>query len=481
MSQGNLAKNTTFFTAAMAIQKILSFVYFIIVARFIGVENTGRYSFALSFTTIFAIFLDFGLTQILIRETARDRSHSQKYLANVLGLKILCSLAVYVLVVVIINLMNYPLLTRQLVYVSGLVMLLDSFSLSFYGVLRGHQNLRYESLGVILNQFIVLLCGVTVLIMHWGLVPLIGAYLIGSLFNFLYSSSLLKIKFGIFTNFSWDKTIIKKILKLALPFAIAGFFVRLYSSMDMILLSKLSTDRALGLYSVAYKITFALQFIATSFSASLYPAFSQYFVSSKELLAQAFVKAIYYLLVLSMPLAVGLIALADQIIGPVFGRNYAEAVAPLRILLLALVLIFIYFPVGAILNACNYQTRNTINLGVVAIFNMILNLILIPLYGYNGAALAALLSYILLFSLGITVVKKITPYDHKFLWLSLGKIFLSCLAMWLVVSTLKNYWHFAFTAVLGAVVYFAVLYLLKGFGREEISQFANILARKKSL
>ena len=76
MSERILAKNTTFYASALALQKALSFIYFIFIARFIGVENNGKYSFAMSFTTVFAIFLDFGLTQILIRETSRDpRKH----------------------------------------------------------------------------------------------------------------------------------------------------------------------------------------------------------------------------------------------------------------------------------------------------------------------------------------------------------------------------------------------------------------------
>ena len=140
----------------MAIQKLLAFVYFIFVARGIGVENTGKYSFALSFTTIFAMFLDFGLTQILIREAARNRENSQKYLANVIGLKLIGSVVVYGAIVLAVNLMGYPEITRQLVYVSGLVMVIDSFSLSFFGNLRGCQNLKYESAGVVLDQLMIL-------------------------------------------------------------------------------------------------------------------------------------------------------------------------------------------------------------------------------------------------------------------------------------------------------------------------------------
>ncbi|MFA5029527.1 MAG: flippase [Patescibacteria group bacterium] len=480
MSSSNLVKNTTFFTAALTIQKILSFVYFILVARSIGVENTGKYSFALSFTTIFAMFLDFGLTQILIRESARDIKNSQKYLANVLGLKLLGSVIIYALVIVVINLMGYPEITKQLVYVSGFVMLLDSFALSFYGILRGHQNLRFESYGVILNQLIVLGAGLVIIKLQLGLVILMGAYLLGSLFNFFYAALFLKIKLKILTIFRFDKKIIKELFRLALPFAIAGFFIRIYSSMDIVLLSKLANDKAVGLYSVAYKITFALQFVAVAFSASIYPAFCRYFVASKELLSKTFAKSMYFLMLISLPISFGVIVLADKFLPPIFGQEYQGAILPLQILISSLVLVFLCFPIGAMLNACDKQTRNTVHLGIIAVLNIILNLILIPLYGYNGAAVAALISYVVLFALGIVVIEKIVKYDKKYLLISFAKITFSCLVMSLVVVWLKGYWSFVITAPLGALVYLVTLVLVGGFSKKDIMQTKSLLFKKEN-
>ena len=189
MSKEKLVQNTFFFTLALTIQKAISFVYFIFIARAISVEDLGKYSFALSFSTIFAMFLDFGMAQVLVRESARDKNNSQKYLSNVLGIKLIASVFVYLLVVVTVNLLGYPDLTKKLVYVSGLVMVLDSFGLIFYSVLRGLQNLIFESLGVIFNQIIILIIGLLVLKFNLGLVVLIGVYFIGSLFNLVYAAS----------------------------------------------------------------------------------------------------------------------------------------------------------------------------------------------------------------------------------------------------------------------------------------------------
>ncbi|MFA4871578.1 MAG: flippase [Patescibacteria group bacterium] len=478
MADINLAKNTTFYTAGLTIQKIISFVYFIYVARMIGVANTGRLSFALGFTTIFAMFLDFGLTQILIRESARDKEKSQKYLAAAIGLKLFGSVLIYGLAVLIINLMNYPILIKQLVYLSGIVMILDSFTLSFYGVLRGNHNLKFESLSVILNQLIIVITGVIVIKLQLGLIFLIGAYLMGSAFNFIYSLVLLKVKLRLSTKIKFEWAIIKELLMLSLPFAIAGIFVRLYSAMDIVLLSKLTNDQAVGWYSAAYKVAFALQFVGVASLASIYPAFCAYFRTSKELLAKTFTKIMYYLMVLSFPLAVGVLTIADKIIVPIFGQQYANSIPPLQILILSLPLAFLSFPVGAMLNACNKQTVNTVILGITAGVNIILNLLLIPYLSYIGSAVAALLSYFVLFGAGIFFVNKIVSYDKKYLMVSLGKILVSCLAMGIVVMYLKNYIHFSAVIIFGVFVYLAVLYAIKGFVKNDFYQIFTLLFKK---
>ncbi len=475
-----LAKNTTLFTVALAIQKALSFVYFIFVARMIGVENTGKLSFALSFTTIFAMIMDFGLSQVLIRESARDQKESQRYLSNTIGWKLILSLVVYGAVALSVNLMNYPPITKQLVYISGIVMLIDSFALSFFSVLRGYQNLKFESIGVIINQAAIMVCGLVVLWLDLGLLALISVYLIGSCLNFAISAGALKLRYHLPFRISFDFEFFKSMMILALPFGVAAFFIRVYSSIDTIMLSKLADDRAVGLYSVAYKITFALQFIGVAFSASIYPAFCHYYRNSKDLLSKTFTKSIYYLLVLSMPLSVGTIILADKLVGPVFGQEYAPAVPALQLMMAALVFIFLCFPGGAILNACDKQARNTVNLAIIAIFSTIANLILIPIWSYVGSALATLLSYALLFFLGIIIVDKITVYDKKYLLIAVMKITVSCLAMGLVVWLLKDAWHFLLVIPLGAAAYFVVLYLIGGFTKDDVFQLKTLLKKNNA-
>lgn len=472
MSSRNLAKNTAFYSAALAGQKVLSFIYFIFLARAIGVESQGQFSFALSFTAIFAMFLDLGLTQILIRESAKDRETSQEQLANVMGFKLLASIIIYALVVVLVNLMDYSEITKQLVYIAGFVMLLDSFSLSIYGIIRGHHNLFFESVGTILNQLVVLAVGLIGLWLGWGLQPLMAVYLFASLINFLWAIYNLKTSFGIRLIFRFNWQVINQLLVLSIPFAIAGIFSRIFSSIDMVLLSKLAGDWAVGIYAVAFKAAFALQFLPLAFSASLYPAFSNYFASSKESLDKLFNKSMYWLIFASLPLAGGVIAIADKVIVPVFGAQYGESILPLQILMSSAVFSFLCFPVGALLNACGRQGRHTFNLGLTALFSVVVNLILIPMFGYNGSAIANFFSYLFLFTLDIYVAKRVIDYDRKFLLVTFLKALISCLAMVTIVWLIKDYLHFVFVIPIGVAIYMGFAYLFKLFSLGSIRDFS---------
>lgn len=476
-----IAKNTTYLTAAYIIQKIFSFLYFILIARMIGVEDIGKYVFALSFTTIFSVFIDVGLAPVLIREGAKDFSKVKKYLNNIILVKVVLSTATYLAVIIIINLIGKDPLIKQLVYIAGLIMVLDSFYLSFYAVFRAKQVLKYESIGMIIGQAIIVGTGAVVLLAHLSLHWLIASILAGSVFNFFYAFILLNSKLKIKLNLRYDKDTLKILFKIAAPFAIAGIFARVYGYIDTILLSILVGDKAVGWYSAGYKITYALQFIPMAMAAAIFPAMSNYFVSSKELLAKIFEKSIYYLTLIALPITFGVLILAYEFIIAVFGVEFAPTVLALQILICSLIFNFLGFPLGSLLNACNRQITNTINMGITMVVNIILNLILIPAFGaqaYLGASIAALVSQFILFGLGFYWAGKIIKYNKKFLILGFLKVLTAGALMVLVIAILKPGVNFILLIPIGGIVYFTALYVLRGISKTEVLELYRSFVKK---
>jgi len=475
----NLAKNTSYFTLALILQKIISFSYFVLIARSIGPADLGKYYFAISFTSIFGIFIDLGQSSVLTREVAKRPDQTGRLFSSVLLTKLPLVLLSLVLVFLLMNFSAYPEITRQLVYLSMICMALDSFTLTFFAVSRGFHNLKYESIASIVFQLIVFAVILIVLKFNLGLLWLMMSLVIASLYNFIFSFIILKKKWGIKINWRPDKAFIKSIMLVSLPFAVYAIFQRLYMYLDSVFLSLFAGDRQVGIYQIPFKIIFALQFLPLAFVASLFPALSSYWQNNRQQLAITFERAMNYLIIISLPIAVGGIILADKII-LIFKSDFTEAVLSLQITMLAIVFMFLNFPVGSLLNACDRQRTNTINMGITLAASVILNLIFIPRLEAVGASLTVLLTNLLIFILGLMIVPRIVKYNYKKIFIILMKAGLAVAVMGAVAYYLKDQLNLILTVTLAGICYFIALYFLKGFKKEDVISIAKSFLRNKN-
>ena len=464
-------------TIASVGQKVISFVYFTLIARNIGAEGTGKYFFALSFTTVFVVFIDLGLTQVLIREGAKSKEKLQKYFSSVIFTKVFLGVLTYLSAVLVINLMGYPVETKHLVYLSAITMLFDSLHLTIYGVMRAIGNLKYEAWGIVGSQFLTLILGTTFLYLKFPLIFLILAFTIPSFLNVVYSSIVLFKKYKIRLQAKLDKQVLRFMAIIAVPFALTTIFSRVYSFIDSILLSKLAGDIAVGWYSIAYKITYAFQFMPLALVAALYPKFSEYFITDKAKLAYVFERGIKYLMIIVFPIAIGVGILAQDIILSLYTAEYINSIRPLQILMVGLVFSFVSFPISFFLNACNRQVTQTIIVFTIMIINIVLNIILIPRIGVTGAAVSALVGNICLAFLGYSIVPQIAKISHWFLFKSFLQIFISAIIMGMGVYFINQISHFVVAVLVGVVIYPVMLFVTRSVTVGQLKE-ALILIKK---
>ncbi len=478
----SIAKNTAYITTAFVLQKILAFFYVALIARNTGPELIGKYFFALSFTTVFSIFMDMGLTPVLIREVAKYNKKAKKYFNNIVTLKLFFSVTTLIGIFITINLMGYDSFTKNLVYMASIVMLLDSLTLTFYGLLRSHQVLKVEAIGIILYQVITVMLGGAIVLLAdpQTAIPLLIAVLcISSFLNAIYSFVLAKKVSGVKFVFSINKKFAKYAIIIASPFFLAGIFNRIYTHIDMILLSKLAGDAYVGWYGVANKFVFAMQFIPSAFVASIYPAMSNYFEHSRGKLIKTFERSITYLMIISVPICFGAISLSREIITTLYGPEFTNSILPLNLLSVSLIFVFLYFPVGSLLNASNRQKRNTMNMGIAMLINVILNLVLIPKYNLAGAATASIISQGLMLFLGMYYVNQIIKYNKKLLFIKFIKNIISAMLMFVFVLFLKEYINWILIIPMAGLFYGAVLFLIGGYSKEDIYQILSSAGIKK--
>lgn len=468
-----VAKNTLVFTIALVIQKIFSFTYFALLARFLGAADVGRYAFAISFTTIFTIFIDFGLTPVLTRAIARQEERWETVFFNVVSLKVFLAAIIYGLVLLAVRLLGYDPLIFKMVAISGVVMMLDSFTLTFWGVFRGKHNLKFESVANVAVQAIMVGLGLVVLFTSQNLLLIVGALLVASAFHFVYALVLLVRKAKVRPRFVLDRLILKATFLAAIPFGLAAIFNRVYSYIDTVFLTKMHGADALGYYSVSYKLILALQFIPMAFSASIYPAMSAYFNKDHAVLARIFERSTHYLLVISLPISLGAFAIGDRLILGIYGSEYMVSVRALEILILALIFLFANFPVGAYLNATHRQKTNTVNQGIAMVASVGLNFWLVPQWSFLGSATAFLASTILLWALGTFHVVRTIRLDYHYLLGRFARTLLSAVVMAMGVYYLKPDFHLVSVLFLAAAMYVVMIFGFKAVSTQELRQLAR--------
>ena len=448
-----IIRNTTYLSLAYVGQKFLSFVYFTLIARWAGVFDTGAYVFALAYSTIFTVFVDFGLSQLVQREIAQNPEDTERITQRSLGIKFFYAIFSTIFGLVLIHFLTSDPLILRMVYIAMAVMLVDSFNLSIWAAFRGVHRLVYESIAVVLSQAIVLTVGITGLVLNAPLEVLIVALLCGSIFTAIFSTTFLRLKLGFWPKFRIRKKDPPGLGRKAVSFGLAGVFTRIFASFDTVLLRQIVGEAAVGFYAIPNKVVFAAQFIPAAFAASIYPAMSHHYQKDDKKMLGIFEQSFLFLLILSIPMTIGLFVLTPIIVEQIFSAEYLPSILAMQILVWGIIFGFTEFPIGALLAAIGQQNKNTITRGVVMVINVVLNFILIPLYSFVGTSIAALASYVVLVVMGLYWVRKYVSPNWRLLGVALCKIILAALAMGAVVWALLTVLHWTLVILVGIIVY----------------------------
>ncbi len=335
-----IAKNTAVLIIANIATMIIGFFFIMYVARYLGAEGFGILSFALAFTAIFGVFTDIGLSTLTTREVARDKSLAQKYLGNIAVLKIILVITTFGLITLTINLLGYPEQTITVVYLVGLAVVFNAFSLMFYSVFRAYERIEFITIGQILNSVLLLAGALFAISQGLNVAAFASLYLLASVVTLGYNSIVSTWKFAkpkIEVDFGfWKET-----LKQAWPLSLAAIFVTICYWVDSVMLSLVQGDKVVGWYNAAYRLVLVLLFIPNAYFISVFPVMSKFYVSSRESLKFIYEKSVKYMALLAVPMGVGTSLLADRIMPLIFGAEYSHSIIALQILVWSLVFIFV--------------------------------------------------------------------------------------------------------------------------------------------
>jgi O-antigen/teichoic acid export membrane protein len=469
-----IVKNTSILFISQILSYVLGFIYYVYAARYLGVASFGILSFALAFSGICGIFMDLGLSTLTIRDVARDKSLASRYIANVAIIKIILVLITFSSIVLVVNLAGYPQITINVVYIITLSTILNTFSQIFVSIFQANEKMEYPATGTVLNGILMLMGVIFAIYNEWNLIAFSLIYLFASSVNFVYYFIICKIKLVSPNIKNIDGSFFKPKLKEALPFGLTSIFSTIYVWIDSVMLFFIQGNQAVGLYSVAYQFIMVLLFIPLVISSALFPVMSKLFLSYQNSLKFIVNKYLKLMLLIGIPMGVGTTLLAPEIIFFTFGQDYSGSVIALQILIWATVLTFATTAYVKLFESTNKQATLTKITLIGALLNVILNLLLIPIYSYIAASINTVITEFMILSIIVILVQKAGYLNQrKIIITNLIKIIIASLIMGIFIWLFKGL-NLLILIPISVFLYLLMVYVLKVIKSEDVEIIKKI-------
>ena len=387
----------------------LAFLTQIILARKLGSEYFGLFSAVLAMITLVTPLAGFGISQLWLKVFGQEGWNAKTWLKPSFDFVILSTILVFISLYIWAFWGSHDQLTRSLFlilsfYILGQVSVeLVSSKLQLE---EGYLNLAIWQFFPHFMRFLlvsILLFGFN----HWSSLENV-AYIYTFISIILLLVAIVQLRNMNNESFSlkghqkkkskkdFDVSL-NKIFQNAWPFGMAAFFYLIYFQSDIVLIKYIIGDHEAGTYNVAFTIMVAIyMFPGVLYQKFLLPKIHRWANHDKEKFYEVYYKGNIIMLILGLIAMILVWLLSDLSIPFLFGYEYKNAVPILNILAVSSPIIFVAFSAGATLVTQEHMKRKVKYMGIVALVNLSLNLLIIPFYGALGAAITTVLSNLLL-------------------------------------------------------------------------------------
>lgn len=455
--------NMSWLMVSQIITSVCAFVWTIFMARYLGPANYGVFGSAVSTSTLFGAFCTLGVLSYVVREISTDFESEAKYINNTLGLKIFLSLFYIVIILIVLLVLGWQRYLIGFCMLYALEYIIKSFQDVAFTSFQAHEKIKYQAITNIITNLLTFIFIFVVIFTDLGLLGITFAYILANVISLVYAIYAQR-KYFVKPHFAFDFSLYRILIKGGFPFALTGLFYIIYYSIDVVMITQFSTTYSTGLYNSAYKLINVLTLFYTIYSSVIFPVMSKLFVDENDLLKLSFIKSIKYLSLVTIPIAVFTTLYGYDIIG-IYGAEYMEAGGVIKILIWTVCFLFINGAGSLLLNASHKEYSVTKIYSIAAVFNVVLNMLLIPKYDVYGASVATVLSEILILLLQFYMISKINQLPDRHLVFDMLKICLASGVLGIVLYALNlNMWV---AIPVSMVVYFGVILLARTIDHDD--------------
>lgn len=395
-----IVKNFIWLFISEFFSKGVMFFLAIILARYLGANNYGKFNFALAYTALFSILADFGLSTLLIREVSRNSERRDDYLDHVITLKIVMSIISSVAIVLSAIFINQPTEIKNFIYIFAIYTIASSFNDFLRSIFRSFQKMQYEAYSKFFQSLVLFTLILIFIFQKIDTKGIVIIYTIVAILTILFNIFFVFKKTKSIFKFRANKTILKEIVKMSWPFAVSSFFVLIYMKIDVLMLGTLNkNDSVVGIYSAIYNFLYTFAFFPDMVVNTVYPSMSHFYHNSDIRTLKKYYFNVFKIFFLSGSLLVlASFLFPKTIIMIVFGKEFITGAGTLSIISLAVFISFISHANLVFMNSVNLERKYLYSTIAAALLNVGLNFYFIPRFSMLGAAWSTVISEIVGFS-----------------------------------------------------------------------------------
>lgn len=387
-------KNTFWLFLEKVLRLISALVVGVLVARYLGPEDFGLLNYAMSLVSFFITLSALGFDNIIVKKLILYRESKSTILGTAFKLKILTSILLLLVLIIALAKSNNSFELNLIIFVLATSAIFRSFNvIEFY--FQAEVQSRFVVFSNIVSLLLVAILKLYLIyinanLLYFAIAFTLDAIIVSIGLLFFYKKNGLR-----FRDWSFNKSVAKSLLSESWPLILSGVVITIYMKIDQIMIKEMLGAKENGNYAAAVRISETWYFIPMVICNSLFPAI----INSKNRNDGSYKKrlqSLFDLMVLiALFVAIPITFISEDLIFFLYGESYSEAVHVLTIHIWSGVFVTLGLASGKWFINENLQRLTFYRSLLGAVFNVILNLLLIPKFGIRAAALTTLFSQFL--------------------------------------------------------------------------------------
>ena len=473
-----IARNTLYGMGAQFALRGLSLFFNIFIVRQLGDTGFGQYSIILAWTGIFSFIGDMGITQYMSREIARDREKALSLFWDVAVLRFI--LAIITIIITVLGAMYVGYAQDVIIAIAILssTYFIQAFLTPLQGIIGGYERLDILSIFVVLGQVIFFASATVFLLVNPSFLWLVVASWVS-----LPILTFISVRVVIRQNMKPPPFHLQPgrwfdLLRFGLPFAFIQVSLTFAFRFDTLIMGNYFTKDVVGWYNAAYTLTRSLLIFTSAFITALVPTMAREHVNDPKSIEPWYFRSVRFIALIGLPLAVGGMVLSDKLIRYLFGNDFELAILAFAILIWDTPLLMYTSISGNFTTAMKIEKKAAWVYGCEAIFNILMNLLLIPRYGLLAASVVTVATEFVGMVMFYRIFRK--EFGPGLGSASLLKMVISTFVMGAAIFLLREI-NIFILVLIGFVIYIVTIWILRVLTPVEVELLFNLLKRLKSV